>query len=91
MFGLSVRGPKGVDLECDQALQHALATIRPSELGDMLAADIDAFQLIGLEGMDPSLLDECISRYGAYDHAVAKEVVDWLQGGYAFDPACLTE
>jgi hyaluronoglucosaminidase len=82
---------QGVDFDCDQALQHALATIRPAELGDMLAADIDTFQLIGRKDLDPRLLGEYIKRYSAYDHDVAKEVVDWLQGGYEFDPACLTE
>ena len=81
----------GVDFDSGQALRHALTTIKPAELAGMLADDIDTFQLIGLKGMEQPLVREYIERYSVYDHDAAKEVVDWLQGGYEFDPACLTE
>lgn len=81
----------GVDFDARAALEHALATISPAELGVLLAGDIDTFQIAGLNGLDQSVLSEYIARYRCYDHDVAKELVEWLQGGYAFDPACLTE
>jgi hyaluronoglucosaminidase len=35
---------------------------------------------------------ELIKRYSVFpQNAFCAEIIDWLNGGYEFDPACLTE
>ena len=67
---------------------HALCS---SELAATVQQDLSTFEDIGLEGLDENRKRNLIDRYSGFDSPIAAEVVDWLQGGYAFDPACLTE
>lgn len=74
-----------------QSRRRALGTLGSPGLADALLADGDFFQDRGLSGLTRSQRDEYIARYRLFDHPLACEVVDWLEGGYEFDPACLTE
>jgi hyaluronoglucosaminidase len=48
----------------------------------MLLGDLLSFQDLGLKNLEPRL-EALIERYGAIDHAGAREVVAWLSGDYA--------
>ena len=48
------------------------------------------FVVEGLAGMGSERCRELAQRYGALPGAAAAEVVAWLRGEYAWDPACLT-
>jgi len=65
-------------------------------LGAALIADLPAFQEQGLNGLDDGARRALVARYRAFTDSpdtapYAAEVVDWLEGGYAFDPNCLSD
>lgn len=75
-------------------LPEAWATGREGVCGELLAClaeDADAFQHRGLDGFSADERRQFIARYQAFSEPHAREVVDWLEGAYAFDPACLTD
>jgi len=45
----------------------------------------------GLSALSGARLAQMRARYTAFRSPYAQEIVDWLKGGYAFDPACLTD
>ncbi len=63
----------------------------PEGLARLLERDIECFSGPGLDAIDGSARQALLADYGGFDHPCAREVIDWLQGGYAFDPACLTD
>ena len=72
------------------ALKQSLAALENSELATLLANDIEIFQIDGLSSLSEDQLVEKSRLYEAVSHPIADEVVDWLNGGYRFDPDCLT-
>lgn len=75
------------DVSFDEAC-HALCG---ADLGALLAADIALFQKTGLEKLTADDRHSLEQRYGKFrGNAYADEVLGWLAGDYAFDPACLT-
>lgn len=63
----------------------------PAGLAKLLARDCELFSDKGLDGIEASRVDELVAQYGSFDDPCAREVVGWLRGEYAFDPACLTD
>ncbi len=62
-----------------------------ADLGALLMADIALFQKTGLENLQADDRHSIAQRYGKFrGNAHADEVLGWLRGDYAFDPACLT-
>lgn len=62
------------------------------QLGQELLRDAEFFQTQGLKDLPDNHKQELLSRYRQFlPNPFAAEVVDWLNGAYAFDPACLTE
>ena len=76
----------------------ALAGISSGERGvgnpvvlRLLAEDAAQLQHTGLEQLPPAERGRLLERYRAcLPDAMAEEVCEWLEGAYAFDPACLT-
>ena len=73
------------------ALEDSLAALGDQRLAALLANDIERFQVKGLSSLSESEKKDKARLYGSISHPVADEVVDWLKGGYQFDPDCLTE
>jgi hypothetical protein len=71
------------------ALREALQTQDcPTQLAQKLLEDLSAFCQLGLAEIDAPAF---ASQYEALPpHPYRTEVIDWLRGGYQFDPACLT-
>ncbi len=63
-------------------LDAAVAVVGPA-LAAMLQADMLTFSDSGLDRMSPERKGALRARYTAIDHPAAREVVDWLDGGYA--------
>ena len=61
------------------------------ELAAQLAADLGALQHEGLSALSGARLALMRARYAGLRSPFAQEICDWLNGGYAFDPACLTD
>ena len=74
-----------------QALGSALEGLCGTELGGALSEDVGLFQDKGLDAIDEDQLQTLVKKYGSFQSPYAAEVVNWLNGKYAFDPACLTE
>jgi hyaluronoglucosaminidase len=73
---------QGQDYRYGAAFRSAAETVVGSELAAMLQADLLTFQNGGLDQLQQRL-SRLTERYGAVDHPAAREVCDWLQGGYA--------
>ena len=57
----------------------------------LLDTDTQRFQFAGLEKISDIERNQLLSRYRAHlPDSMAEEVCEWLEGKYAFDPACLT-
>ena len=53
--------------------------------------DSALFQDAGLAGISTEQKSALVKRYSAFqDHPMVIELMDWLNGEYAFDPQCLT-
>lgn len=71
----------------------ASATLRGllgDELHTLLLRDRDRFELRGLGGLTEEERQGLLAEYGRLGGG-ASEVVAWLSGSFAFDPACLTD
>ncbi|ARN75545.1 beta-N-acetylglucosaminidase domain-containing protein [Oceanicoccus sagamiensis] len=73
-----------------QVLEQSLALLGDSALAAQLAEDIPCFQTEGLSSLSPQQCQQKLHLYQRFDHPAAREVADWLAGGYRFDPDCLT-
>ncbi|HTR00256.1 MAG TPA: beta-N-acetylglucosaminidase domain-containing protein [Candidatus Acidoferrum sp.] len=74
-------------------LLHGQASTVPAAAGVLqcLIEDADLFASRGLEALTPDEHSSLLQRYQALlPDPMAREVCEWLQGLYAFDPACLT-
>jgi len=68
----------------------SLASLYSSRLARLLSRDCTRFQYEGLGKLDQYEREILVAEYSACDDPAAREVVDWLNGRYAFDPDCLT-
>jgi hyaluronoglucosaminidase len=64
------------------AFQEAAEQVVGLDLADRLRADLISLQDVGLDRLDERLA-RLRSRYDAVDQPAAREIVDWLDGGYA--------
>ena len=74
----------------ERALLKTLKQLYPADLAEQLLADIALFQDQGLDGIGDELSSSLINRYQQFSHPAGQEIVEWLQGQFRFDPACLT-
>jgi hyaluronoglucosaminidase len=65
------------------AFVEAAEAVCGAELAAMLQANILMLQDGGLLQMADDTTAKLIAKYGAMDHPAAREIVDWLKGGYA--------
>ncbi len=68
-----------------------LANIFGKDLAQALYQDLACFQDQGLKLLTEGTKKQLIEKYQRFNQPAAQEVVDWLNGGYTFDPACLTD
>lgn len=72
-------------------LEEACSDLLPQALAKVLLEDAASFQHEGLERFAPERRQALLQRYEKLlPAAAAREVTEWLQDAYAFDPACLT-
>jgi hyaluronoglucosaminidase len=71
----------GADYQYGESFRRAAVTVAGAELGAMLRDDLLVLQDVGLDRLGPKeqLLRE---RYTGVDQAAAREIIDWLDGGY---------
>lgn len=60
-------------------------------LGSLILEDAERFQEQGLDQLSTTEKKTLKQKYSEFaDDPYAREILDWLDGHYAFDPACLT-
>jgi hypothetical protein len=73
-------------------IEPLLIDIVGHQLAQELLKDVEFFQTSGLKDLHSDQKQTYVNRYQTYlPNPFAIEIVDWLNGEYAFDPACLTE
>lgn len=65
------------------AFAEAAKTVCGEELAALLIADLLTLNDAGLDRMSADRKAALAKKYAAFDHPAAREVVDWLAGGYA--------
>lgn len=82
--------------KCEQETHTAIGQLCSKAVAQQLTSDLILFQQHGLNALDESQRQNKSKQYRALlcgdssDHYV-EEVIDWLNGQYQFDPACLTD
>jgi hyaluronoglucosaminidase len=76
----------------EKILSEICAQLCGDELAVLLLQDLRLFQDKGLSKLSIQEKNNLISRYqNPIDNPFCREILGWLNGDYAFDPACLTE
>lgn len=92
---LSLLGLSGLSkLYCLTPESSAIEVLRQVLGGDFigwLSAKADQFEHTRLDDLCPSEVDSLRQSLREFAGQGARECLDWLAGGYRFDPACLTE
>ncbi|HWV16314.1 MAG TPA: beta-N-acetylglucosaminidase domain-containing protein [Cellvibrio sp.] len=74
------------------ALTEICTALCGAELAENLLHDIPLLQDKGLDKLSAEEKQDLSAGYSRFTgNPFADELLDWLRGGYAFDPACLTE
>lgn len=73
----------GGDYCYGRAFAEAAMAAMGSDLAAMLQSDLLTLCDSGLDRLNETRKAKLVARYGAVDHPAAREVVDWLKGGYA--------
>jgi hyaluronoglucosaminidase len=75
-----------------QSAMYSAARDLGGELfAEYLVADVALFQDEGLDLVSVQEKERLIDRYASFQIPHSQELVDWLNGEYPFDPACLTD
>lgn len=82
----------GTAYQPNTALAKNIITLCGENLAEDLLNDTPLFQDIGLTQISDDQKQQLIKKYSVHlPNNYAQEVIHWLQGIYAFDPACLTD
>ena len=79
------------DYNEELASQNSFLSALGENLTALLSRDAVLFQEQGLNAINEELRDQLIDQYRGFDHPITKELIEWLRGGYEFDPNCLTD
>jgi hyaluronoglucosaminidase len=75
----------------DKVLVEIATELCGEKLAQTLLQDLPLLQDKGLAKMSAEEKAELLERYSAFpQNPFCIEIIDWLKGGYVFDPACLT-
>ena len=80
----------GQGYEPEAAFAAAAEAVAGKAGAALLAEDRERFQRHGLAVLDPQARAALAQRYARFNAPWAAEIIAWLRGEYAFDPACLT-
>jgi|SRR5690554_1114073 len=76
----------------DQAFIDSCYQLCEAPLARCLIEDIGLLQNNGLDKLDPEQRKTLRGKYAVFDNnPYAREIIDWLNDEYQFDPSCLTE
>ncbi len=91
LYSLPRSYAQNLSYDPQKTLQEALKQLCEKKLARQILKDIDFLHTQGLDHIDPVKNKQLIQQYDCFDSPYAEEIVAWLRGEYAFDPACLTD
>ena len=65
------------------AFRAACRTVLGPDLADGVERTLSLLEDTGLGGLTPEQTDRLRTRFGAFDHPAAREILDWLDGAFA--------
>ncbi len=75
----------------DIVIAQACYALCSENLAKIILEDLSLFQDIGLDEMTDNIKQNLIEKYTPYkSESAGREIIEWLQGRYEFDPACLS-
>lgn len=74
---------QGANYRYSTAFLWAASQICGDELAKLLQADLLTLQATGLDRLTDATKQDLRNRYAAIDHPAARELIDWLEDGYA--------
>lgn len=77
--------------DAEQTFEEALAQLPDPQLAHYLREDLPLFSDHGLTCLDTDARRRLLNRYAQFNVDYSAEIIGWLNGDYAFDPACLTD
>lgn len=80
----------GERYELQQAFEDSLDSQLSPSLARRIKEDWPLFQQQGLAALSEEKRQQLQKQYAQFDEPSAREVMQWLAGGYQFDRACLT-
>lgn len=81
----------GEHYDADAFWREASDTLMGPALGSLLRRDVQRFQGEGLDQIDAGERARLRAEYASIEHPAAREVCDWLDECYQFDPECLND
>lgn len=92
LASLPIAYQQAQDYSAQNAFHLICEQLCGAELAQQLTEDVHTLQERGLKNLDQHERLILRQRYGQFPrNPFAKEIIDWLDGVYTFDPACLTE
>lgn len=74
---------RGEAYEYAAAFRRAAKAVLGAELAEVLERNLLSLQDAGLDGMDSERHAALRTRFAAFDHPAAREIIAWLDGAYA--------
>jgi hypothetical protein len=82
----------GPRYDADSAWRSAANRVCGAPLASLIEEDLPLLQDVGLERLNTAQRSHLEERYRSQGpHPIAAEILGWLNGEFAFDPACLTD
>lgn len=78
------------EYDAGAVLNNVLGKACDQPLKQMIESDYGLFTKIGLADMADERQQQLIQHYGSLASPIARDITDWLNGEYTFDPSCLT-
>ncbi|MFM8374870.1 MAG: hyaluronidase, partial [Phenylobacterium sp.] len=70
----------GDDYDYGAALAASAREVLGADLAELVRRHLILLNDTGRDRMDPAVRDRLRTRYAEFDHAAAREIVDWLDG-----------
>jgi hypothetical protein len=74
---------QGFDYQYGSAFLLAASRVCGPELAQLLQSDLLTLQSVGLDRLTETIRNELRSLYALIDQPAARELIDWLDNGYA--------
>lgn len=92
LASLALNYAQGVSYDRDLISMMCISQVCGDEIGRLIGEDLPLFNDVGAAALSEEQRRHLRARYEPrVENPFCREIVTWLNGGYEFDPACLTD